>query len=180
LALEKGLLLITDDLSTRDFGRHFGVHRSTWLQPVLMVANNRKKIDIDTYVKWISHLIGAGHNFISVSGLVLSRAAQIDAQAGECPGYFFRQTARMIGGAAADPASHVGVVLDFMKQTWLHSPSLPYREPSTGLLLEALTRERPNDCHRILRTVAWAAAGHSGLTRYIRAWLRGHFIKLDS
>jgi cellulose synthase operon protein C len=132
LAMQKELLLITDDMPTRDFGRRFGFDRSTWLQPAFMVAGNRHKIDFDTYVRWTAHLIGAGHNYVCVSGKALIRAASIDAEAGECPGYHFKQIARMIGGAAAEPASHVRVVVEFLRYAWNSPSALGYRESATG------------------------------------------------
>jgi hypothetical protein len=101
LSMQKGLLLVTDDLPTRDFGRQLGVIRSSWLQPIFMISNNRGKLDFETYVKWSAHLIGAGHSYVCVSGQSLIRAALIDAQSGECPGYFLKQTVKMLGGVAA-------------------------------------------------------------------------------
>jgi cellulose synthase operon protein C len=178
LAMEKELLLITDDMPTREFGRRFGFERSTWLQPAFMVASNRRKIDFDTYVRWTAHLIGAGHNYVCVSGKALIRAASIDAGAGECPGYFIKQVARMIGGAAAEPPSHIRVVVEFLRHVWNDPSALGYRERATGFLLDQLVRERTADYRRILRTVMWAVADIPALTVYIAAWMRGHFLDL--
>ena len=58
VAMQREMLLVTDDAPTREFARRFGFDRSTWLQPAFMVADNRNKIDFDTYVKWTAHLIG--------------------------------------------------------------------------------------------------------------------------
>jgi hypothetical protein len=143
-----------------------------------MVAGNRKKIDFDTYVKWTAHLIAAGHSYICVSGKALIRAASIDAEAGECPGYFFRQIARMIGGAPAEPASHIRVAIEFLRHVWNDPAALGYRESSTGFLLQQLVRERTADYRRILRTIVWVFAGVPNLNAYLTAWLRGHFINL--
>jgi hypothetical protein len=178
VAMQREMLLVTDDAPTREFARRFGFDRSTWLQPAFMVAGNRNKIDFDTYVKWIAHLIGAGHNYICVSGTALIRAAAIDAEAGECPGYFFRQTARMIGGVAAEPASHIRVAIEFLRYAWNNPSALRYREKTTGLLLEQLVRDRTADYGRILRTIVRASSGVPGLVEYLAAWLRGHFIDL--
>jgi hypothetical protein len=179
LAMEKDLLLITDDMPTREFGRRFGVRRSSWLQPVFMVANNRKKIDFDTFVRWTAHLVGAGHNFVCVSGNALLHAASIDEQAGQCPGYFFNQIANTIGGSAAEPRSHIRVVLEFLRRVWYGPSAVRYREKTTGLLLEKLIQERTADYRKILRTVSLEVADNMALTRYISDWMRGHFISLD-
>jgi hypothetical protein len=145
-----------------------------------MVASNRRKIDFDTYVRWTAHLIDAGHNYVCVSGKALIHAAEIDAQAGECPGYFFRQTTNTIGGAAAEPASHIRVVLEFLRRVWSGPSRVGYREKTTGLLLEKLIRERTADYRKILRTVAWVAADNMAMTLYISDWMRGHFIDLEA
>ena len=119
----------------------------------------KNKIDFDTYVKWSAHLVSAGHNYICVSGKALICAASIDAEAGECPGYFFRQITRMIGGAPAEPASHIRVAIEFLRHAWNDPSALRYREKTTGFLLEQLIRERTADYGRILRTIVRAAAG---------------------
>jgi hypothetical protein len=178
LAIQKELLLVTDDMPTREFGRRFGFERGTWLQPVFMVAFNKSKIDFDTYVRWTAHLVGAGHNYVCVSGKALIGAASIDVEAGECPGYFFKQIARMIDGAAAEPASHIRVVVEFLRHAWNAPFALGYRERATGFLLDQLVRERTGDYGRILRTVMWALADIPALTVYLAAWLRGHFLDL--
>jgi tetratricopeptide (TPR) repeat protein len=178
LAMQKELLLITDDMPTREFGKRFGFGRSTWLQPVFMVAGNRRKIDFETYLKWTAHLIGAGHNYVCVSGKALICAASIDAEAGDCPGYFFKQITRMLGGAAADPASHVRVAVEFLRHVWNDPSARRYRERATGLLLEQLVRDRTSDYRRILRTIMWVVTDIPALNAYLIAWLRGHFLDM--
>ncbi|MCW2220786.1 hypothetical protein M2232_004318 [Bradyrhizobium japonicum] len=85
----------------------------------------------------------------------------------------------MIGGAAAEPASHIRVALEFLTRLWGSPSPVPYREKATGLLLEQLVRERTADYRRILRTVALRASTNRAPRLYIADWLRGHFIKLD-
>lgn len=179
LSMQKSLLLVTDDMPTRDFGRQLGVTRSSWLQPIFMIANNRGKLDFETYVKWSAHLIGAGHNYVCVSGQTLVRAATIDARSGECPGYFLKQTVKMLGGAAAEPESHVRVAVEFLHLLWSDDSALPYRERATGMLLDHLVRERTRDYRQILLTVMWQVRAIPRLTEYLQSWLRGHFIDLS-
>jgi cellulose synthase operon protein C len=178
LAMQKDFLLITDDLPTRDFGRHFGFAQSAWLQPVFMVAGNKHKIDFDTYVKWTAHLISVGYNYVCVSGGVLIRATSIDLEGSECPGYYVKQIVKMIGGTAAEPESHIRVVVEFLRHVWNDSSTLGYREQTTSLLLENLIRERTADYRRILRTIIWVVPDIPTLTKYLTGWLRGHFIDL--
>ncbi|MCC8939032.1 hypothetical protein H8A99_21770 [Bradyrhizobium sp. Arg68] len=178
LAMQKRLLFISDDLPTRDFGRVFGFGRSAWLQPVFMAACEKRKIDFDTYVKWTAHLIGAGHSYLGISSAALIRASTIDAEAGECPGYYSKEISKMIGGTVADPASHVRVVIEFLRHIWERPSTRSYREPVTGLLLERLVRDRTSDFGLILRTVITYVSDITALMDYFRAWLRGHFVDL--
>lgn len=179
IAMQKEILLVTDDLPTREFGQAFGFGRSSWLQPVFLTASNRKKIDFDTYTRWMGHLIGAGHSYIGVSSANLIRAAKIDHDAGECPGYYFREISRMIGGIVADPISHINVVVEFLRRVWRDPSTRPYREKSTSHLLEQLIRERTSDYERILRTVCVRAVGIPELRQYLANWLTGHFLRID-
>jgi hypothetical protein len=173
LALEKDLLLVTDDLPTREFGRRFGVSQSTWLQAVLIVAHNKKKLDFDKYVRWTANLIDAGHNYVGVSGQVLVRAALMDAENGKCPGYFFGQVVKMLGGTPAEVRSHIRVAVEFLQYAWGNPAALPYRENATGVLLQNLVRDRSHDRREILRVVKQCARTYPTLVRYLTVWSRG-------
>jgi tetratricopeptide (TPR) repeat protein len=179
IAFDKDCLLITDDLPTREIGQFFGFGRSSWLQPVFLVAFNRRKIDFETYTKWMSHLIGAGHGYIGVSTGNLMMAAKIDHDAGQCPGYFFKEIGKMIGGTVAEPNSHINVALEFLRYVWTTDATRPYRAGASGHLLEQLIRERTGDYGRILRTVAVRLKDISEFIEYMSVWLTGHFLRID-
>jgi hypothetical protein len=179
IAFDKGCLLITDDLPTREIGQFFGFGRSSWLQPVFLVAFNRRKIDFETYTKWMSHLIGAGHGYIGISSGNLMMAAKIDHDAGQCPGYFFKEIGKMIGGTVAEPNSHINVALEFLRYVWTTDAARPYRAGASGHLLEQLIRERTGDYGRILRTVAVRLKDISEFIEYMSVWLAGHFLRID-
>jgi hypothetical protein len=110
--------------------------------------------------------------------MAVIRSAVIDAEAGECPGYFFKQIGRMIGGSAADPPSHIRVTLEFLRYAWTSHAAHRYREPVTGLLLNELIRDRTEDYKKILRTIAACVADVPALTAHLRTWLRGHFLDI--
>lgn len=179
IAIEKDCLLITDDLSTREIGHVFGFGRCSWLQPVFLVAFNRRKIDFETYTKWMGYLIGAGHGYIGVSSGNLMMAAKVDHEAGQCPGYFFKEIGKMIGGTVADPISHINVVLEFLRHVWTTDAARPYRASATGYLLEQLIRERTGDYAKILRTVAIRLKDIGEFIAYMSLWLTGHFLRID-
>jgi cellulose synthase operon protein C len=90
-AAQSGLLLVSDDLPTRERNRLLEGSGAAWLQTVFAVAEERRRIDQDTYIRWSANLVGAGHNYIGASGPVLARALRMDAEAGEAPVIFFRR-----------------------------------------------------------------------------------------
>jgi hypothetical protein len=149
---------------------------SAWLHVVFAVAIDRKQIDIDRYVRWSASLIQAGHAYLGVSGLVLARAARIDAIAGNAPGDLLTTISLMIGGRTADRVSHVNVVVGCLIDLWKDHTTASFRQPVTGFILDQLVRERTNDYDLILRTVLERVRNLPALTAYIHTWLRGHFL----
>jgi cellulose synthase operon protein C len=107
LARQLGLLLVTDDLSTRDLNRLTNGGSAAWLHQVFGVAVDQKQIDVDTYVRWSANLIDFGHDYIGASGPALAFALRADAKVGNAPGYLFRTFVKVIGGRNAEPRSHV-------------------------------------------------------------------------
>lgn len=176
LARQSETLLVTDDLPTREINRLLGASGAAWLQVVFDVAMDWRLIDFDLYVRWSAHLVDAGHNYLGVSGAVLAQAARIDAAAGDVPGYFFRTLSKMIGGSAAEPTSHVQAVIGCLQDLWDDHRTVSYRQQAAGHLLRQLARERVGDYSIILRAVLAWSQDTFGLSHYVRAWLRGHFL----
>jgi hypothetical protein len=176
LALQTGMLLVTDDLPTRDFSRLVGGGGGAWLHQVFAVALDQHRIDPDTYIRWSAHLIDAAHNYIGISGPALARALRMDAEAGEAPGYLFRALSKVIGGRTAEPRSHVAACLVCLRDLWSDDATSAYRRPATGLLIRQLLRERVDDYGIILRTLLRWVQDRPQLVDYIHGWARGHFI----
>lgn len=103
IAKQADLLLVTDDLPTREFSRVFTGTGGTWLHQVFWMALDRNLINLDTFVRWTAYLVNAGHDYISVTGEMLVRALRLDAEAGESPGFLFKTLSNVIGGKSADP-----------------------------------------------------------------------------
>jgi cellulose synthase operon protein C len=176
LAMQKGQLLITDDLPIREIGRALGFKKSTWLHQVFSVGMNRKRIESDTFVRWSADLIDAGHNYIGISGSVLARSAHLDAQSGNAPGYLFNSFSKVIGGRIAEPRSHIRAVVECLTSIWTDPSTNSFRDQITGLLLSQLVRERETDYAAILRAVMHSVRGLPGLVAYLHGWVRGHFL----
>jgi len=176
LAIQTGVLLVTDDLPTREFSRLVGGNGGTWLHSVFAVAGEWRHIDTDIYIRWSAHLVGAGHNYIGISGPALARALRMDAEAGEVPGYLFKTLIKVIGRGNAEMSSHLPVCIQFLCDLWLDRHTSAYREPATGLLLRNLLRERTSDYRVIIQTLLRCVQHLPQLIEYTHAWARGHFI----
>lgn len=176
VAVQMGVLLITDDLPTREFSRLVGGARTAWLHQVFEVAFDLGDIDADTFVRWSANLVEAGHNYIGVTGEGLARALQLDAQAGEAPGYLFKTLSGVIGGRGAEPRSHIRACLHCLRELWTDPDASAYRPQATGLLLRQLVRERHDDYQLILRALYRAVRTLPQLVEYMQSWAQGHFI----
>jgi predicted Zn-dependent protease len=180
LAIQRDILLVTDDLPTRDFGRILEFDKSVWLHQVFAIALDQQRIDIDTYIRWSANLIDASHNYIGVSGPVLARAARMDAENGDVPGQLFKALSRVVGGRNADPESHIRAVIHCLRDIWSDPLAMTFRQPVTGILLRQFVRERQNDYAPMLRTVLTHVSDMPDLVRYMHAWVRGHFLPVET
>ncbi|MDB5416037.1 MAG: hypothetical protein JWR10_4372 [Rubritepida sp.] len=175
LTRQTGMLLITDDLPIRELHRAIGGDGGTWLHAVLGLALERRYIAPDRYIVWTANLIETGHNHLGVSGLMLARAAKLDAHSGSAPGYLFQMLIRMIGGRVAEPVSHLEAVTNCLRDLWNDSSTLDFRKSATDDLLRQIVRER-KDYAELLWAIILEVRDCHYLVRYLEYWLRGHFL----
>ncbi|WP_133245819.1 tetratricopeptide repeat protein [Candidatus Phycosocius bacilliformis] len=176
VARQSNLLLLTDDLPTREFDRVFGGSGGSWLHFVFGVALDSGHITLDEYTRWSAHLISVGHNYLGVSGWVLAHAARLDADSGESPGSLFLSISQMIGGLAAEPDSHARATFQCLQVLWRDEGAMKFRQAVTSYLLRQLIRERFEDFPIILRKVLLLCRGMRELSEYLMAWMKGHFL----
>jgi len=179
IAKQDGILLISDDLPTRELGRSLVGVSSVWLHSVFWIARNRSLIDLNTFTRWTAHLVEAGQDYTSVTGEMLIRALQLDATDGESPGYLFKTIIKPLGGKTAEPSSHLLVCAECIDYLWKDSRARSYRDPATGLLLGQLVHDRQNDYVQILRALLKWAWPLVPLKNYLLRWAQGHFILQD-
>ena len=178
VAKHSGRLLVSDDLPTRELGREIGVP-GVWMQSVFWIARNQGLIDLGTFTRWIANLIDSGQDYTSVTGEMLIRALQLDAEQGEAPGYFFKTLIKPIGGKTAEPSSHLKVCADCLSVLWVDRLAMTYRAPATGLLLRQLIHDRQGDYVQILRALFNWAWPIKWLRDYLLGWAKGHFLLQD-
>jgi hypothetical protein len=90
----------------------------------------------------------------------------------------FRDLASALGGASADPVSHAVVTLEALAAIWNNPRFRKIRGWATGLMLEAVVRERQNDYPSILRSITSFVRQGGALEQYIDHWLTGHFLRV--
>ena len=176
LAMQAAVVLVTDDLPTREFSRLVGGSGAAWLHQVFAVAHQQRHIDFDTYIRWSADLVDAGHNYIGITGQALARALRMDAEADQSPGYLFKTLIKVIGGRDAEPVSHVAACIVCLRNLWSGHATAAYRQPATGLLLRQLVRERFDDYVIILQNLLRRVEDLQQLVDYIHGWARGHFL----
>lgn len=176
VGIQRGLLLVSDDLPVREFGIAQGRGSYAWSHAVFGVALSRGFIDQDTYVRWSATLIEAGYSYIGMSGPALARAAFLDSTIGEVPGPIFRALCDMIGGKIAEPGSHIMVCIECLRLLWLDRKAIRYREAATGYLLGRLIAERVDDYREIIATISHRTQRIFSLRHYLSIWKVGHFI----
>ncbi len=178
LAREKALILITNDLFTRQLDEHLGEGSNAWLADVYDIAFSDRVIDANKFISILLGLKRSGYGYLGVSGQILAEAARLDFESND-DDENFRSLCSLVGGAEADPASHILVVLTFMDITWSDHRTVHYREHSTGHLLECLIRGRVNDYIPMLQNLVDLIRKSTPLYYYVKRWLEGHFIAQD-
>jgi tetratricopeptide (TPR) repeat protein len=176
IARQTGRLHVSDDLPMREFDRASGGSGGVWLHSVFDYAVRMKTLEQDQYIRWTAALVEYGQNYLGVSGQVLARAARLDSQEGQAPGRLFRILCKMIGGAIADPISHMQAVLGCIGELWDDRETTSYREAATGHLLEQLIRGRSDDFAPMLANLIGAGRSITGFPGYAHRWLKGHFL----
>lgn len=120
-------------------------------------------------------LIEAGQQHLSLSGTMIALGMEMDVQE---RGELGRRAAALVsrlGGAEAEPRSHVLAVCGAMSQLWSTHSVHKVRERATGMLLEAVLRKR-SDWAAMLAAIEELASQHPAMLLYVRGWARGHFL----
>lgn len=177
VARHSDLLLLTDDGPIRGLASSVGFDKSAWLNQVLLMAFITGRLGRETWVRWSAALIGGGHSYMGTSGTALATAAILDAADGQVPGPILRRMLTCVGGRVAEPTSHVQTVVEGLRELWLRREAVEFRQRVSSEILRHLTRERP-DHPRLLRAVVDGVADIPRLAEHVRAWARGHFLRI--
>lgn len=175
LAVETNSVLLSDDLRYREMTHLAVKSHGIWLQIALSTACEAKQLSFLNYATSIVGLAERAHDHIALTGPLLYWIVRHDED-----GFSnFRIALRFLAGQKAEMQSHLSVFYDLLTLVWSPINGLPMLKAQaiTGLGLTALLEHRDADWAPTLNHVIRWSARHQGLAKYMRGWLRGHFIR---
>lgn len=181
-ARERDCLLLSEELNTKQLAHQLGATQSSWLQVTLMTMAEQRALESEIYCRATARLAVSRHGHVSLSGDALLGILQLDD---EFAFEYFTAASRYIGGAKAEPVSHIEAVKGFALA--LASAEVPewQKGRALGLLIGRLIAGR-SDWHPLLFVLELqlrALRGRLSNARwahdYLIDWLRGHFIDVD-
>ncbi|MHC9419171.1 tetratricopeptide repeat protein [Sphingomonas citri] len=175
LAITSGCLLVSDDPALRTIHARMGGSGSAWLHAVLTEAYLSDALTARDFTQHTVDMIDAGQSNLGVTGIMIAMAMEMDAQEAGVVGRRGKALTSRLGGARAEPKSHLYAACSAMAQLWTTDSVLTVREAGTGRILENLISER-DDWRPMLEAVEVFATGFLGMNRYVREWARGHFL----
>ncbi|MEQ8824262.1 MAG: tetratricopeptide repeat protein [Filomicrobium sp.] len=177
-AQNEGILLVSDDLGLREYGRESGFAKSAWLNAVMRKALDNGSLDAKTFIQTTANQIEGSYTYISVTNGMLMLSLQMDVETTGKPDRLFENMIKMLGGRGADPHSHVGVVSMFLEELWANEKLKDARYMATSKILRRVIANRINDHKEIILAIARMTRDDRDLLSYIGQWVRGHFIVL--
>ena len=168
------MLLLCQDQAYRVFAEKSLGIRGSWLQPLLMLARDRKLLLDEEYNEAVTALVDSGDQFISIDSRVLLWAARHEQD----PFERFVRLAKRLGGTEADILSHIQVAINFLGVVWSERPVKFRTQKQTSILLGNLLRGNV-DWRRVVGFLRRLHHDYFGpnpdLDHYILNWLQGHF-----
>lgn len=166
-------LLLSEDYLYRILATEHGKLAATWIQPVIMMARDKKILSPEKYDDAIYYMLDCGFEYISVDARNLSRAANLET---DLDGKRFRKIAEALGGPSADMISHIKVAASFFNEIWKEYDPPLKRKAQTSKVLECLFSGRRKEFSPIARYLnILVTSPRKTFRKYLFDWLIGHF-----
>jgi tetratricopeptide (TPR) repeat protein len=172
-------LLLCEDRLLRGLAQQkFGL-RTSWLQPVLMRALERKLMRNDAYLEAVVALIECRLDFVSVDSSLFVQSLR--GVIGHVLPPAFEKLAARLGGPKAELRSHLRVAVGAIAQIWADTTLSPtLRAAAVGRILEHLCQGPSLAILRLVLAQLFSAFSNDvALRSYFFAWMRGHFIPAE-
>jgi tetratricopeptide (TPR) repeat protein len=168
------LLLLSDDLGLRQWAELTFDIKTTWLQPVLMVARHDGVITPEAYFDATCKLLLSGHTYISLEADALMRQARKDS---------FELTVELqrlvdaIGGSTADLSTNCGVAAAFLDLVIQECSDELKTMRICSRILESMVRGREYQQRSIVPLITQRLTSKPHwFYEHILEWLIGHSI----
>jgi len=171
-----GLLFLSEDMGFRMWSAATFQILTTWLQPVLMVARAKERINQNDYCEAVNMLALSGHTFMSLDHSCLVH------QARKANFALTNELSRLlspVGGPMADIPSNTRVLSAFIDALWDEYPDelAVKRIASEGFV--AITKGRQKDQRAIIGLILRQLRKKEILmSEHVLGWLIGHSIGL--
>ncbi len=166
-------LLLCEDQSYRQFGKIEFCLKTSWLQPVLILALENGLISKEKYAETISSLVKAGHSFTSIDTEILSYALEHTEQNIEI-------VAKALFGADAEMDSHIRVMRAFLDNIWSGTPpNFDELKATSILLLRLFGGEWSRNIQNVSAKntlLLLAPFKNKRFNDYLIKWLKGHLL----
>ena len=168
-------MLVCEDQSYRQFGATVFNLKATWLQPVLILALERKILSMERYGKIICTLVGAGHSFTSIDSTILNYALESGKED-------IQIVTQALFGADAEMRSHQRVMIAFLQNIWKNDVEPSLREQSaTSIMLRRLffggwKNNAEDTSIKSILTLLAPLRSNRFFISYLTNWLKGHFL----
>lgn len=165
-------ILLCEDYPYRLVATHNIDLKTTWLQPVLMMARDKNILSPDKFDDVICYMLDRGFQFISVNAETLLRVSNLTT---DMDSKKFNKIAEALGGPSADMPSHIRVATDFFNAIWKEYDPPLNRKAQTGKILECLTEGRRKEITAIIKYIYMLNKSSKTFSEYVLDWLKGHF-----
>lgn len=170
-----GMLLLCQDQAYRALASQYLGLKTSWLQPVLMIACDEGLIDRDDYNKIIISMIEFGDETISIDGELLCATSGPGSENAKN----FELSVGCLGGPQADLLSHLSVAAGFLAVIWNKRSNEVVTQSQTGAIIKNLLKESADPALTIgaLRAVYKIQFDDNPtLDQCILNWMKGHFL----
>lgn len=184
VARDQDVILVSEDLSLRQYAAKFGVKGGAWLQVTLNLMGSAGAIAGADYLVAVGVLAAMRHDHVWLDAPTMLGLLTL-----EDPRAFalFEAAIEFIGGKKAEMRSHLSVAIDFMTRVWGHDLPGWQKGRAIGRLLTRFVTSRrdwkvvlyiidADLAERADRGVFGARDAHD----YFVGWIAGHFFDLDA
>lgn len=166
-------LLLSDDMTFRQFAAGTFKTQGVWLQAVLIEARRGERISEEKYLDAVVMLAAYRHDNVSISSSDLIGVYSRDRSGNLVE---LRALCEFVGGRDADPISHLRLSASFINWVWAQSKWGDVKhQKATAIMLDALILRFRGEKWSLWAAYLVVLLSHDA-NAYVRRWVEGHFL----